>query len=78
MLGDSTHQQLLLVKWEAKLPSPAWLDELKELTSLYNYLHNVTYTARPKKSHHLELMKQIVKSLPLDNYCMDDYVSAVN
>ncbi len=33
------------------------------------------YTARPKKkSHHLDLTKQIGKSLPLDNYCMDDYV----
>ena len=37
------------------------------------------YTAQPKtKSRHLDFMKQIVKSLSLDNYCMDDCVSAVN
>ncbi len=36
------------------------------------------YTARPQKSHHLDLTKQKGNSLPLDNYCMDDYVSAGN
>ncbi len=31
-----------------------------------------SYTARPKKSHHLDLTKQVGKILPLDNYCTDD------
>ena len=31
-----------------------------------------------EKSHLLDLTKQIGKSLLLDNYCMDDYVSADN
>ena len=35
-------------------------------------------TVQLKKSRHLDFMKQIVKSLALDNYCVDDYVSAVN
>jgi len=34
-------------------------------------------TACPKKkSHHLDLTKQIDKSFPLDKYCLDDDVSA--
>ncbi len=36
------------------------------------------YTARPKNKTHLDLTKQIGKSLPSDNYSMDDYVSAGN
>ncbi len=32
------------------------------------------YTARPKKSQHLDLTKKIGKILPLDDYCMVDYV----
>lgn len=34
------------------------------------------YTARPKK--HLDLTKQIGKSIPLDNFCMDEYVASFN
>lgn len=34
------------------------------------------YTTWPKKSGHLDLPKQIDKSLLLDNYCMGDYLSA--
>ncbi len=31
-----------------------------------------------QKSHHLDLTKQLGKNLPLDNYCMYNYVSAGN
>ena len=31
-----------------------------------------------KKSRHLDLTKQIGKSLLLDNYCLGDYLSAGN
>ena len=31
-----------------------------------------------KKSHHLDLTKQLGKSLLLDNYCMGDYFSPGN
>ncbi len=38
------------------------------------FTHKInSYTARPKKkSHHMDLTKQVGKILPLDNYCMDD------
>lgn len=39
---------------------------------------NGKHTAWPKKSHHLDLTRQIGRSFSLENYCMVDYVSAGN
>ncbi len=52
------------------------------LTAACLWIYWFTGSSKPqystKKSHHLDLTKQLDKSLPLDNYCMGNYVSAGN
>ena len=42
------------------------------------YMNYKIHCPAKKKSHHLDLTKQIGTSLLLDNYCMGDYISAGN
>lgn len=57
-----THQNFILLLWFEKY---LWL--LKKIFK--NHVKTCTPPVWKKKSHHLDLSKQIDKNFPLDNYC---------
>ncbi len=52
-------------------------DMISSIIIINKYIYFI-YTAHPPPPHHLDLTKQIGKSLSLDSYCLDYYVSAGN